>query len=140
MSSPETGPPPEYELVFYRTESGKEPASEFIEGLKHEKRETLTSAILEVLRNQGIAVCGTEWGKNLGKGLCEFRVRDEGIVLRLYFHPFGQKMLLLLAGWDKGRFASRLREQQAINTARKYLSDWQVANRRESKGRKGKRR
>ena len=37
----------------------------------------LMSALEFVLSHLGIGVCGTEWGKQLGGGLFEFRIRHE---------------------------------------------------------------
>src|SRR5438874_1937056 len=48
----------------------------------------------------------TGWGKNLGGGLAEFRVSEpsqEGeVVLRIFFHAFGDRRILIRHGYDKG--------------------------------------
>jgi len=113
-----------YRAYFYKTSSGKQPAKDFIEALSTRKRATLRAAIQEILQEQGIDVCATEWGKNLGKGLCEFRVRDRGVVLRMFFHAHGDKLILLLSGFDKGRRGGGKRQQKAIDQARQYLADF----------------
>lgn len=46
------------------------------------------------------------------------------ILLRAFFHPHGNRLILLLAGYDKGRDASRQREDREIARARKYLADF----------------
>lgn len=71
-----------YQIRFYRVASGKQPAKDFLDGLSKKKRAILVAALKEILGEQGIDVCRTEWGKNLGQGLYEFRVRDRGVVLR----------------------------------------------------------
>lgn len=113
-----------HQIHFYRAASGKQPAKDFLDGLSKKKRAIVVAALKEILGEQGIDVCQTEWGKNLGKGLCEFRVRDRGVVLRVFFHAHGDKRILLLSGYDKGRFGGGKRQAQAIQRARQYLSDY----------------
>lgn len=113
-----------YNLEFYARDNGRQPAKEFIDGLPEPKKGTLLAAIQTVLAKHGKDVCTTEYGKNLGTSLYEFRVRDDGVLIRVYFHPHGQRMVLLLAGYDKGRFGSGRREQNAIKQARKFLADY----------------
>jgi putative component of toxin-antitoxin plasmid stabilization module len=115
-----------YELEFYATENNKQPAQQFIDKLNARKKRVLLAAIESVLIPQGIDVCKTEAGKNLGQGLYEFRVRDKEVVLRVYFHPHGNKLLLLLSGYDKGRSSAGRREQKAIAQARRYLKDYKT--------------
>ena len=47
------------------------------------------------LQQDGIGVCRTRWGKNLGGGLAEFRVSapsEQGeVMLRIFFHAFGDR-------------------------------------------------
>ena len=101
----------------------------------------------EVLAHEGIGVCESEFGKSIGEGLYEFRLRhdpdeilsrksqirraadrvsgrSEKILLRVFFHPHGDKLILLLGGYDKGRFPSRKRQEKEIATARKRLTAW----------------
>ena len=112
-----------YKIHFYKTGAGKQPAQEFIQGLTGEKRASLMAAIKEILVEQGINVCGTEFGTNLGKGLCEFRVRDKRGTLRVFFHAHGDKLILLLSGYDKGRRGDK-RQAAAIKKARRFLADF----------------
>ena len=114
-----------YRAEFYARDNGKQPAKVFIyKDLSAEKRAVFVAAIKEILLQQGKDVCQSEYGKALGQGLFEFRVRDAEATLRLYFYPHGDKMLLLLCGYDKGRFGSGRRERKAIEKARKYLKDY----------------
>jgi phage-related protein len=57
-------------------------------------------------QQDGAAVCRTRQGKNLGGGLAELRVNElsqEGeVVLRIFFHPFGDRRIVILHGYDKG--------------------------------------
>jgi hypothetical protein len=53
----------------------------------------------------GVGVCRTRWGKNLGGGVAEFRVSEPSIegevLLRIFFHAFGDRRILVLHGYDK---------------------------------------
>ena len=81
---------------------------------------------------------GSDFGKNLGGGLYEFRVDqdaeqilrktgrhpkrepDEGkILLRLFFHAHGNRLILLLAGYDKAEHTSKAYQNKEIEAARK---------------------
>jgi putative component of toxin-antitoxin plasmid stabilization module len=95
----------------------------------------LKAAIDFVLAEHGIDICRSNWGKPLGGGLYEFRVRkapsDSGIagssrpvLLRLFCTFTGNQVVVLLGGYDKGREPSRGRQQKEINRARKLLSEF----------------
>jgi putative component of toxin-antitoxin plasmid stabilization module len=99
----------------------------------------------------GIDLAKTEWLKALGDGLFEFRIRHtaeeivarfgdespvdrsgppESVLLRVFVHFYGQKIVLLLGGYDKGRASSRKRQQAEINEARKLLAQFRARQRR----------
>ena len=83
----------------------------------------------------------------LGDALYEFRLRhdaatiealynDSGassvatskrIMLRLFVHFHGQKVILVLHGYDKGRDDSPRRQNKEIQEARKRLRSWKAA-------------
>ncbi|HTU36604.1 MAG TPA: hypothetical protein VMF35_01230 [Acidimicrobiales bacterium] len=152
--------PDHWEMEFYEDPSGKEPCRDFIDGLDVAKAAAMRSALVHILARQGPDVCETEFGKNLGKGLYEFRLRhDEAeilnrvrpdlaaklkkagapkILLRVFFHAHGDKLILLLGGYDKGEDPSSRRQQGEIDQARKALAAWKEAQRRAQKA--GKRR
>lgn len=97
-----------------------------------------------VLQVVGADVAGTEYGKALGEGLFEFRLRHTSaelvasltaqtpnpesskpkIALRVFFHPHGARLILLLAAYDKAREPSDKREDDEIKLARKRLTDY----------------
>jgi hypothetical protein len=53
------------------------------------------------------------------------REPDEGkILLRVFFHPHGNKLILLLSGYDKGERTSKAHQQEEIDAARKLLGHW----------------
>lgn len=105
----------------------------------------LTAAIEHVLKAHGIDICAGEWGKNLGQGLYEFRVRksldailneaskpipeelagtDRNVLLRVFCTFYGTRVVLLLGGYDKKRDPSDKRQQREIRRARKQLGTW----------------
>jgi putative component of toxin-antitoxin plasmid stabilization module len=84
----------------------------------------------EILQEQGIGVCGTAFGRQLGGGLFEFRLREGNLLLRAFCHAYGDKVILLLAGYDKSEDPSAKRQQKEIELARRRLTDWQQRQRR----------
>jgi hypothetical protein len=92
----------------------------------------------------GVGVCATQFGRQLGEGLCEFRLRynlaelvhrfegrapqrgrrsSEEILLRVFFHAHGDRVILLLHGYDKGADPAPRRQQREIAEARRGLRD-----------------
>jgi len=145
-SRPTASPPEksaEYEVEFYEDEHGHEPAKAFMQSLSPVKRRAIGVALHEVLAHLGPDVVRTDYGKNLGGGLYEFRVDqdaeqilrkagkdprpepDEGkILLRVFFHAHGKKIILLLSGYDKGERTSKFHQNSEIEAARKLLKRW----------------
>ncbi len=98
----------------------------------------------EILERYGIDVCETEYGKQLGGGLFEFRLRHDSdeiiakhttktpdgevderpIFLRVFCHAYGNKIVLLLAGYDKSGDVSKKRESREIEVARARLAEF----------------
>ena len=145
-----------WELVFYE-DRGREPVLEFMRGLDEYKEQALAAALENVLRREGIGVCGSSWGKWVhgAPGIFEFRVRydaatilrergvpvpkaleGEGhadILLRVFCHAHGQKVILLLAGYDKGEAPGRKRQNTEVKRAKQRLAAWKEAEKRAAK-------
>lgn len=101
----------------------------------------LDAAIRCVLAVRGMGLVQTEWLRPLGRGLHEFRVRHdadeiarmfsvrvpsaaappEKVLLRVFVHFYGDRIALLLGGYDKGRYPQKKRQQKEIALARKLL-------------------
>ena len=120
-----------YTLEFYEDERGDKPVLRWIrEELTLTQRYELGQAMREQLQARGVGVCATEYGKQLGKGLFEFRLRrsvddaGEQILLRVFCHAYGNKVVLLLGGYDKGANPSARRQGDEIALARRRLADW----------------
>lgn len=144
--------PEAYAIEFWEDEQGQKPVLEWIRGeLSREQRVALGKAMQHVLATMGVGVCGTQFGKQLGDGLCEFRLRynlaelrhrfegtiapadapdsPEEILLRVFFHAYGDKIVLLLHGYDKGADPSKRRQQREIAEARRRLSAFRASRR-----------
>lgn len=154
---------PAYTLELY--ERGGDPhdvpLSRFaFEELTETKRAALLAALERVLAYQGTQVVSTGWGKNLGGGLYEFKIRKtaaeiaalhpdhpgktpvpeglppEDVKLRVFFAARGEKLLLVLSGYDKGVNDKDKRQQEEIKEARKYLREYDERLKREAKRRR----
>lgn len=102
------------------------------------------AALTTVLAVHGIAAFDGGWGKPLGGGLYEFRIQRslEAILtlaqaerstdakararvsIRIFCTFHGDKIVLLLHGYDKGRDPSARRQQKEIAKARAMLKKW----------------
>ena len=118
----------------------------FMRKLPEYERDVVDAAIRYVLAVEGIAICDTEWGKALGGGLYEFRVRRSlaailssagisgtgrarrAVVVRVFCAFSGNKVVLLLGGYDKLRDPSAKRQQREIHAARATLAAWKRAS------------
>jgi len=89
-----------------------------------------------------------------GGGLFEFRFQDltedllrqlgkkarrklleaqQKVLFRVFFHPHGDNVLLLLGGYDKAKHSSPTYQNAQIQIARKRLADWQARHRQRRK-------
>jgi hypothetical protein len=48
----------------------------------------------------------------------------------VFCHAYGDRVILLLGGYDKGRDPSSRRQEREIALARSRLTDWNVRHRR----------
>ena len=116
----------------------------FVRALPVYEQAVLAAAVNHVLAVQGINVCAGEWGRPLGDGLYEFRVRksldaildaasvewtttpgaDREVLLRVFSTFYGDKIVLLYHGYDKKRDPSSRRQQREIAKARRIHEAW----------------
>jgi phage-related protein len=133
-----------FTLEFFEDEHGDVPVRRWLrEELTPIQRRAIGVALREILQSLGIAVCRTEYGRQLGGGLFEFRLRHdaaeilrsvgkparrepggERILLRLFCHAYGDRIVLLLGGYDKGADPSPKRQRKEIDVARSRLADF----------------
>ena len=89
---------------------------------------------------------GTSFGKPIGGGIFEFRLDQDAtavlarkgkparseaaepakILLRVFCHAHGDKIILLLAGYDKAERPSSRHQQTQIEVAKDRLRSWKV--------------
>lgn len=114
-----------YRIDFYEDESGRKPTLDWIrDDLDVRRRRVLGTAMREILQQQGVGVCGTPFGRQLGGGLFEFRLRDSELLLRVFCHAYRDRIVLLVHGYDKGVDPSVKRQAREIAEARRRLARW----------------
>ena len=134
-----------YVVEFYEDDEGESPVFRWItEELSPAQRRAVVAALEELVARMGPDIVRTEFGKNIGGGVIELRVRQsadqilkrvgeaataphpeddgEDILLRVFFHPHGQKRALVLHGYDKGRNSAKRHQQQQIKVAETRLA------------------
>ena len=134
-----------FRLEFFADEHGVSPVLRWLrEELTPTQRRAIGVALSEILQAEGVGVCRSGYGKQLGDGLFEFRLRHdaaeilqslgkharpepggERILLRVFCHAYGDRIVLLLGGYDKGTDPSSKRQQREIAVARRRLRDFQ---------------
>lgn len=144
----------EWDVEFYADESGREPCRQWADDLSSQKRAAFAAAIRLGLVRRGLDVVETEFGKALGDGLYELRVRwsaaeirhkveglppddvgqtPEKILLRVFFCTAGRKVILLMSGYDKAKDPSERRQDREIAKARTLLKAYREAQKRSRK-------
>jgi putative component of toxin-antitoxin plasmid stabilization module len=133
-------------VEMYADPRGHCPVQVWLDSLSAAKFAALDAAIRHQLEKQGIALAGTAWLKPLKDGLYEFRVRStaaeivrmyadaghvppddaETILLRVFVAFHGNRVVLLLDGYDKAADPSAKRQQREIAAARKLLTAWRA--------------
>lgn len=140
----------------FEADDGTIPFERFVGNPSDFKFVALDTAIDRMLSVRGIDLIRTEWLKALGKGLHEFRVRHdadeiarmfggespevdgqpERVLLRVFAHFYGQKIVRLLGGYDKGDDPKKRRQQREISEARRLLGQFKERQ-RQGRFRKG---
>jgi Gp49-like protein DUF891 len=120
-----------YQLEFYTDSYGHQPVRYWLLAeLSAQERRTVGAALYQILQQQGVGVCGTAFGRQLDRGLFEFRLRDGSLLVRIFCHALGDRVILLLGAYDKGRDPSNRRQNQEITLARSRLTEWQTRRKR----------
>lgn len=137
---------PPYTLEFYEDDHGDEPVLRWLRGLTPRKRRAMGVALFEILQHEGTQVVGTNFGKLIGGGIFEFRLDQDSaeilarkgkrakpepsepakILLRVFCHAHGNKIVLLLGGYDKGERPSPHYQQEQIQVAKERLKSWKA--------------
>lgn len=125
---------------------GRSPFAVWFSKLPQYEQAVVDAVIEHILTPLGQDICNTEWGKSLGDGLYEVRIRrtltairtwgepqraDDGpqerrVLLRLFVTFHGSRVVLLFHGYDKGKDPSDRRQKREIARARKTLRAWRT--------------
>jgi hypothetical protein len=150
-----------WEVEYYSDENGREPCREWAERLSAVKKAAFLAAVEVVLTRYGTDAVRTEFGKALGGGLYELRIRQTAaevrqrvaglppddlgaqppgaILLRVFFCTAGRKIILLLDGYDKGQNPGERRQNREIQDARKLMRAYGEGQKRETKAKRRRR-
>lgn len=145
--------PPVWNVEFFEAANGSTPIETWLKSLNQAEYAAFRAAVDYVLEPEGISLSGTHWMKPLGDGLWEFRIRHlaadikakyasigkngpqppEKILLRVFVHFYGNKVILLLHGYDKGANNSPTQQQKEILAARRRLTAWKAEQAKKAK-------
>jgi putative component of toxin-antitoxin plasmid stabilization module len=137
-----------WKVEYYVTGSGASPVLEWVKKLPEPKRVAWLAFVEFALVLQGKDIEQSGYVKPLGQGLFELRIDHDaaelaqvfgadlaahpdlaglsgaGILLRVFCTFYGDRVVLLLSGLDKG--ASPKAQPRAIQAARKLLAEWRT--------------
>ena len=140
-----------WKLEPFEADDGTVPINRWLYDLSDEMLAALTTALDEVLAVKGLDLARSEWLRPLGEGLHELRIRHdaetirrmtrgvpsagasrrpERVLLRVFVHFYGNRVILLLGGYDKRRDPSERRQQREIREARRLLTQFKERQRR----------
>ena len=86
---------PKFEVLFYQTTTGKQPAKEFLLSLDIKMRAKM-SMIISILQDNGYEL-REPYSKHLSDGIFEIRAKVSSNICRvLYFFYFGNQIILSL--------------------------------------------
>ena len=117
-----------HSLSISETVDGACPFEAWHRKLPAGKQVVIKESMQAQLVRRGTGVCSDDWGRALGGGLYELRMRQRGVLLRVFFAPITERRLLVLGGLDKGRHAKR--QTAAIQACRDRLAEWHQRNMR----------
>ncbi len=134
---------------MFEADDGTRPFQRFAKSLSDFKFAALDMAVKHVLADRGLDLRGSHWLRHIGEGLYEFRVRHgsseiaqmfdtsspgvgakkEKVLLRVFVHFYGERIILLLGGFDKG--VDSKRQQREIKKAKQLLVQFTERQRRQ---------
>ena len=130
-------------VTYLELADGSSPYARFLRRLNPYQRVVVGTAVESILAAEGTAVCQTEWGKSLGGGLYEFRIRRSlrtiadyaglplppvqdaarPVLIRVFFTVRAGRVIVLLGGFDKQRRSSASWQDKQIRRARALLEE-----------------
>jgi hypothetical protein len=138
--------------VWEDDRTGRCPFDAWFGKLDEYEQAVVDAVISNILEPLGMTICDTEWGKALGGGLYEVRIRrklsairtwgaankaaepvsagERSVLLRLFVAFQGDRVVVLFQGYNKGKDPSARRQAKEIETARKHLRAWKSQQKR----------
>lgn len=107
-----------FELDVYETDDGKQPFSDWLKSVKDTKTKVCLTRRLDKVER---GLLGDYKSLEDAQGIFELR-EDFGPGYRIYFTRVGGKIILLLAGSNKGD------QERTIAKAKEYLADYERRN------------
>lgn len=137
-------------VEYYDERDSGQSFKSWMDSLDDVKFAALSAAIELVLTRKGLELVGTPWLRHVEKGIFEFRIKysaadikamyaSQGlnaplppakILLRLFIHFHGTRVILLLNGYDKARNDKSTKQQAEIKIAKVRLQRWQESRER----------
>jgi phage-related protein len=110
-----------YRVVYYRTDSGREPVAEWLDGRTSREQAKLFWA-LERLAESGFLL-GPPWLKKLDDDIWEVRVQHGHLYARILFYERTKRVFVLLHAFAK---RSQRTPKRKLHTARaRLMADWE---------------
>ena len=116
---------PRFEVEFYETDNGDQPAREFLLSLDKKMRAKMADTI-SILQDNGFEL-REPYSKHLSEGIFELRAKVGSDVTRVLYFFYVDRHIILTNGFIKKTQKTPLKE---IERAKKYRSDY--LRRRES--------
>ena len=110
-----------WQITYYVDENGREPFRRWVDGLPPSAARAVFDEIEIRLALDGPNVCRDHWGRSLGRGLYELRIRRDRLLVRVFFGTARGRVVIILGGLDKGRRPKH--QRAAIEEARWRLAD-----------------
>lgn len=146
---PEDGPGPRWRIEVWRDDrTGVAPFERWFRRVDPYVQVVVDAVLTHVVEPHGVDLLGTPWCRSLGDGLFEVRVRQSlqavrsrgalpdhvapagdrharrTVLVRLFVTFHGDRVVLLLHGYDKGSDPSERRQRREIASARRHLAAW----------------
>lgn len=111
-----------WRIEYYVDECGRAPFRRWVNSLPPGQAGVVLEVVVDQLAVRGPNVCLDHWGRNLGGGLYECRIRRQHLILRVFFCTDRGRVIVLLGGFDKGQQPKR--QSAAITVARRHLAQY----------------
>nr|WP_176704684.1 hypothetical protein [Arthrobacter sp.]AXV46303.1 addiction module toxin [Arthrobacter sp.] len=146
-------PAPKWSIEIWEPKKRNAPFTRWFDKLSPIDQAIVDAVIEKIIKRFGIDICDSEWGKPLGEGVYEVRIRqslhsiingdrpeaewevlpsgaDRVVLLRIFCTFHGDKVVLLFQGYDKKKDPSKKRQQSEIARAKKEYKAWKAESKK----------